>query len=84
MNYIRAHIRLSNAAEASEFVSLLNADGTTVRYTIECADKSQRVNARSLLGVLYAITDFNDEMYFINETEPNFIPNCIDKFRINA
>ena len=84
MNYIRAHIRLNNPTEASEFVSLLNADGTSVRYTIESADKSQKVNARSLLGVLYAITEFNDEMYFVNETGSNFIPSCIDKYRINA
>ena len=84
MNYIRAHIRLNNTAEASEFVSLLNADGTVARYTIECTDKTQRVNARSLLGVLYALTDFNDEMYFVNETDPSFIPTCVDRFRVNA
>lgn len=84
MGYIRAHIRLNNAAEATELISTLNSDGTTTRYTIESFDKTQRVNARSLLGVLYAITDFNDEMYFVNETDPTMIPSCIDKYRVNA
>lgn len=84
MGYVRAHIRLNTAAEATELISMLNSDGTTTRYTIESFDRTQRVNARSLLGVLYAITDFNDEMYFVNETEPTFIPSCIDKYRVNA
>ena len=84
MGYVRAHIRLNTAAEATELISILNSDGTTTRYTIESFDKTQRVNARSLLGVLYAITDFNDEMYFVNETEPASIPSCIDKYRVNA
>lgn len=84
MGYVRAHIRLNTAAEATELISILNSDGTTTRYTIESSDRTQRVNARSLLGVLYAITDFNDEMYFVNETEPTFIPSCIDKYRVNA
>lgn len=84
MGYIRAHIRLNNATEATELISTLNSDGTTTRYTIESFDKTQRVNARSLLGVLYAITDFNDEMYFVNETDSAMIPSCIDKYRVNA
>lgn len=84
MGYIRAHIRLNNTTEATELISKLNSDGTTTRYTIESFDKTQRVNARSLLGVLYAMTDFNDEMYFVNETDPASIPSFLDKYRVNA
>ena len=84
MGYIRAHIRLNTTAEVTELISMLNSDGTTTRYTIESFDGTQRVNARSMLGVIYAMTDFNDEMYFVNETEPDNIPSCIDKYRVNA
>ena len=84
MGYVRAHIRLNNAAEATELITALNSDGTTTRYTIESFDRTQRVNARSLLGVIYALADFNDEMYFVNETNPVMIPSCIDKYRVNA
>lgn len=84
MGYVRAHIRLNSAAEATELITALNSDGTTTRYTIESFDRTQRVNARSLLGVIYALADFNDEMYFVNETNPAMIPSCVDKYRVNA
>ena len=84
MSYIRAHIRLNTTAEATELISMLNSDGTTTRYTIESFDRTQRVNARSMLGVIYAMTDFNDEMYFVNETDPTSIPTFLDKSRVNA
>ena len=84
MGYVRAHIRLNTTTEATELISMLNSDGTATRYTIESFDRTQRVNARSLLGVLYAITDFNDEMYFVNETDPASIPSFLDKYRVNA
>lgn len=51
MGYVRAHIRLNSAAEATELITALNSDGTTTRYTIESFDRTQRVNARSLLGL---------------------------------
>ena len=84
MGYVRAHIRLNTTAEATELISMLNSDGTTTRYTIESFDRTQRVNARSMLGVIYAMTDFNDEMYFVNETDPTSIPTFLDKYRVNA
>ena len=84
MGYVRAHIRLNTTAEATDLISMLNSDGTATRYTIESFDRTQRVNARSLLGVLYAITDFNDEMYFVNETDPTSSPSFLDKYRVNA
>ena len=84
MGYIRAHIRLNTTAEVTELISMLNSDGTTTRYTIESFDRTQRVNARSMLGVIYAMTDFNDEMYFVNETDPASIPTFLDKYRVNA
>ena len=79
---IRAHIRLNTPQEASEFVQLINSDGTTTKYTVTDATGKYRANARSLIGVLYAMTDFNDHMYLINETEDGVFPTMIDQYRV--
>ena len=79
---IRAHIRLNTTQEATEFVQNINADGTAHKYTITDNNGHYRANARSLVGVIYAMTDFNDHMYIINETEDGVFPNYIDKYRI--
>lgn len=82
MFHSRAHIRLNTTSEASEFVKLLNSDGTANKYVIEDFNSVHRVDARSLLGVIYAMTDYNDEMYFVNETDDGVFPSCIDNYRI--
>jgi hypothetical protein len=79
---IRAHIRLNTPQEASEFVQMINSDGTTIKYTITDDTGKYRANARSLIGVFYMMTDFNDNMYLINETEDGIFPHAIDKYRV--
>ena len=79
---IRAHIRFNTTTEAAEFVQMLNSDGSTTKYTLVDDTGTYRTNARSLLGVIYAMTDFNDNMYFINETEDGVFPGAIDKYRV--
>lgn len=79
---IRAHIRLNTPQEASEFVQLINSDGTATKYTITDASGKYRVSARSLIGVIYAMTDFNDEMYLVNETDDGVFPYVIDQYRM--
>jgi hypothetical protein len=79
---IRAHIRLNTPQEASEFVQLINSDGTATKYTITEASGKYRVSARSLIGVIYSMTDFNDEMYLVNETEDGVFSHVIDKYRV--
>ena len=61
---------------------LLNADGTTNKYTIEDREGKQRVNARSLIGVIYALTEFNDEMYLVNESSDDELSYIFDKYRV--
>ena len=78
---VRAHIRLNTTQDAIDFVKLLNADGTINKYTIEnsagnCAD------ARSLLGVIYMMSDYCDDCYLVNKTQDGFFPSCIDTFRV--
>ena len=81
-NHARAHIRLSTMKEITSFVQLLNADGTADRYTIENANGSLRINARSLVGVIYAALDYNDETQLVNETNDGVYPSGIDEYRI--
>ena len=79
---IRAHIRINTTHEATEFVQAINADGTVNKYVITDASGAYRANARSLLGVIYAMSDFNDNMYLINETEDGVFPGVVDKYRV--
>lgn len=81
MAHIRAHIRITTTAEASAFVSHMNTDGTTDKYIIEDFNSEQRANARSLLGVIYALSDFNNDMYLVNETRDGVFPKFVDAYR---
>lgn len=79
---IRAHIRINGTQEATDFVQAINADGSVNKYILTDDTGAYRANARSLLGVIYAMTDFNDNMYFVNETEDGVFPSVVDKYRI--
>lgn len=82
INHLRAHIRLNTMTEAEAFVSKLNSTGTIFKYMIEDFSGSERINARSYLGVIYAMATYNDNMYFINDTEDGNFPPCIDEYRV--
>lgn len=79
---IRAHIRFNTTQEAAAFVQALNSDGTTNKYTLTDETGTYRANARSLIGTIYAMTDFSDHMYLINETEDGFFPGAVDQYRV--
>ena len=81
MPHSRAHIRLNTTVEAGTFVAQINTDGTTDKYIIEDFNGTQRANARSLLGVIYALSDFNDEMYLVNMTRDGVYPSFVDAYR---
>ena len=82
MNRIRAHIRLNTTIEANSFVMSLNSTGSVDKYMIEDFQGKQRINARSLIGVIYALTDYNDEMYLVNETQDGIFPSFVDQYRV--
>ena len=84
MAHIRAHIRIDNPTAAATFVSKINSEGTTHKYTIENQDGTARVDARSLLGVIYATTDYADHMYCVNDTVDGVFPSLIDDYRVIA
>lgn len=81
MPHTRAHIRLMTTAQASAFVASLNTDGTADKYVVENFDSTYSVNARSLLGVVYALSDYNDNMFLVNETRDGVFPSFIDAYR---
>ena len=82
MEHRRAHIRLVRDNDVTTFVSLMNSDGTAMKYTLENFDGSHRVSARSILGVMYFCADHNDDTFLVNETEDGVFPKGIDAFRI--
>lgn len=80
--YTRAHVRFLTNEEATRFVAELNSDGTAAHYTLENFNGSSRVNARSLIGVIYAMTEHGEEIYLVNDTDDGNFPASIDKYRV--
>lgn len=81
MPHARAHIRFNNTDEATNFVARLNREFPTGRYTIENFDGTSRINARSIFGVIYAMAEHDDQMFFVNEVNDD-IPFFVDEYRI--
>jgi hypothetical protein len=80
--HVRAHIHFNTTADATEFVKTLNSDGTTNKYVIENFNGDSRVNARSLLGVIYAMTEHDDNMFLVNYSDDGYFPLFVDKYRM--
>lgn len=82
MPHTRAHIRLNTMDEIKSFIDQFNRIGGIDKFMVEDFEGKQRVNARSLVGMIYAMTDFNDNMFIVNETTDGVFPNFIDAYRI--
>ena len=82
MPHTRAHIRLNTMDEIKTFIDQFNRIGGIDKFMVEDFEGNQRVNARSLVGMIYAMTDFNDNMFIVNETTDGVFPNFIDTYRI--
>lgn len=83
MNYVphsRAHIRLTSQAEVMQFVQCLSRSDDV--FSIENKDGSRRIDAKSVLGVLYFTFDLQDEMFLVNESNNGLIPTFVDQFRV--
>ena len=77
--YTRAHIRLNNQHEVLEFITALSKFEDN--YSIESANGKHRVNAKSVIGVMYTMMDFPEELYLVNETNNGYIPAFVDNYR---
>ena len=80
--HVRAHIQFRSNEEAAKFVMEVNSDGTVNRYTLENFEVTSRVNARSLMGVLYAMIEYGEDIYLVNDTLDGHFPSFIDKYRV--
>lgn len=80
--YTRAHIRLDTNSDAINFVQHLNADGSTDKYILESTNREYCVDARSLLGVLYFISEHHEDTFLVNKTADGHYPSGIDEYRI--
>lgn len=81
--YTRAQIYLTGDTDVTEFVTVVNTKSPTDKYVIENEDGSFKANARSIMGVLYATRDFQDNMFLVNLTNDGVFPSGIDRFRAN-
>lgn len=80
--HARAHIRLTSQAEVMEFIQGLCRFEDA--FSIESRSGMHRVNAKSVIGVMYTMFDFPDEMYLVNDSNDGIIPAFVDQFRMPA
>ena len=80
--YIRAHIRLNNQADVLDLVQKLSRMDDD--YALENKTGAHRVNAKSVIGVMYTMLDFPEETYLVNETRNGEIPLFADAYRVNG
>ncbi len=78
----RTKVCLDRPDDAEKFVKLLNSDGTTDKYVLENFEGNFRVDARSMLGVIYASVEWAGETYLVNVTRDGVYPAGIREFYI--
>jgi hypothetical protein len=76
--HTRRQVCLSSKQAVINFVSALNRDGSTDRYVLENSDGSYTVSARSFLGVIYASSEFGDDIYLVNQSHDGVFPIALD------
>ena len=79
---IRIHIRINSNDEAVRLVTILRGNDSRDKYMIESYDGTERVSARSLMGIIYMYGAHNDDTYLVNDTNNGDFPLEIDDFRV--
>lgn len=79
-NYIRAEIKLLTQTDIVHFIEKMNQESSD-SYIVESEDRRIRVNARSIIGMLYAATEIGSHIYLVNETNNGVFPNFINEYR---
>ena len=78
-SHVRAKIELSSRENIIDFIYAL-CDGSTDFFSIENFNGTMKVNARSILGMIYAVPEF-DALFLVNDTTDGRFPASINKFR---
>ena len=73
---------LNNQAEALYFIQELCRNDDS--FSIENKHGDHRINAKSVIGVMYTMVDFPDEMYLVNDTHDGRIPSFVDCYRVTG
>lgn len=82
MPYSRARIRIETH---DDLMSIINdARTSNDSYIVEDFSGTQRVCAKSVMGMLYAMSDFNNDMYLVNLTNDGKFPSFVDKYRVGG
>ena len=82
MSHVRAQINVTTQTEILKLISnLSNLDDT---FTVENFNGSIRVNARSIMGMLYITTECGDQLYLVNNTHDGVFPSFLDELRVVA
>ena len=78
---IRAKLRLETGQQVKAFVRDVGFDMNPNDWVLENFDGSLRINASSLLGVMYASAEWNGEVYLTNIRKNFAFPVFVDKYR---
>ena len=76
----RAHIQLSSQNEVLTLVQELSR--LNDNFSIENRTGKHRVNAQSVIGVMYTVLDFPDELFLVNDTHDGVIPSFVNQYRL--
>ena len=82
MSHVRAQINVTTQTELLKLISnLSNLDDI---FTVENFNGSIRVNARSIMGMLYITAECGDQLYLVNNTHNGVFPSLLDELRVVA
>lgn len=76
----RARLSLKSGEDAYALVELLR--GMEDAFSIESQTGLRRVNAKSILGVLYMMLEYLDGMYLVNDSHSGQIPPSLNGFLV--
>jgi hypothetical protein len=82
MSYVRAEICIIKQSDILKLLSILSESED--KFTIENFDGSRKVNARSIMGVLYITAECGAELFLVNNTHDGVYPPAIDDMRVWA
>lgn len=82
MSHVRAQINVTTQTEILKLISNLSNLNDT--FTVENFNGSIRVNARSIMGMLYITAECGDQLYLVNNTHDGVFPALLDELRVVA
>lgn len=81
---VRAHIRIPTTEDCRNFVNNINecVNLRGEKIVLQDGGMESQVDARSLLGVIYATCEFGDSLYMVNLTNDGHFPSFVDEYRV--